>query len=78
MSQGVLLTFVRGCSAPKSQPLPFCIPLLTKKVPLHLPKIKTLHPFCTLIHVVMKKERQKKNTFGLINEQFLLSNLYNT
>ena len=59
-------SFVRGCSALMSKPFPFCMPLLTKKLPMsntfhgkwcpfHISPVKTAFP-----HLIMKKEREKK------------------
>ena len=52
--------FLRGCSAPSSEPLHFYIPRLTKEVLLHIPGIATLDPFSMRMCFNEKKKRIKE------------------
>ena len=76
---GTQQIFIRGGSAPRSNPLPIYIPFFTKKIllripsidkryPFHIPLFRTLHPFQLLwMHCLLNRNQsQKLNVFSTL------------
>ena len=77
---GTQKSFIRGGSAPRSNPLPFYIPFFQKRYPFRIPFIGKRHPFhipCHFFHVVRNKLKWNSHELRLL-DLFKFKALFNT